>query len=296
MLIVALGALESSFAQLLMKHGCRSGFEGKGHANSIFHRKMGLMQLLGGRHDVGQVAPKVHPRRCDAFRTLPSRRGRPYPPATATGLSRGLPAVAAQTKRLTEGQPVPENARRRPSSIYNAAAILGGNTQQNDRQGNRRAREAEATLAPLRAHIAAKLFNTKPASIVSLRNLESGSREVWYWECRFQLKRLGSRRLPAHGAILCPHPCREANARHLMLASVAAVPPLRHMYLLHSDATITLICVCMAELAIYPGPGSESVITLTHHQTETQSMASIIIGRESLTLLMYCYSGKKPAS
>lgn len=230
----------------------------------------------------------MHSARCHhvvADLTLPRRR------RASRG---GLPAVAAQTKRLTEGQPVPENARRRPSSIYNAAASLGGNTQQNRRQGNRRAREAEATLGPLRAHIAAKLFNTKPACIVSLRNLESGSREVWYWECRFQLKRLGARRLPAaHGAFLCPHPCREANARHLMLASVAAVPPLRHMYLLHSDATITVICVCMTALAIYPGPGSESVITLTHHQTETQSMASIMIGRESLTLSHILLFGQK---
>ena len=35
---------------------------------------------------------------------------------------------------------------------------------------------------------------------------------IWYWNGRSQLKRLGFRRLPAHGAIpLCQHPCRTKN-------------------------------------------------------------------------------------
>jgi hypothetical protein len=68
---------------------------------------------------------------------------------------------------------------------------------------------------PSHAHIAAKTLSKLRCAAQSAL----GVREVWYWDGRSQLKRLGFRRLPAHGAIPSASIRAETQRRHPMLAS-----------------------------------------------------------------------------
>ena len=77
----------------------------------------------------------------------------------------------------------------------------------NKTTSSRRPREAQANIEkkPLARSSHGPIGGEKPAGL-------AGAPKVWYWDGRSQLKRLGFRRLPAHGAIPLPASVQKTHA------------------------------------------------------------------------------------